>query len=199
MLVFWDERLVFLATPKTASTAVEVALESLASVAVQRPKELKHTPAGRYRRFLQPFLERASGGASFTVVALMREPIDWLGSWYRYRQRDDIADPAKSTAGMSFEAFVEGWLADPRPPFADVGSQARFLSWDGRPGVDRVFRYEALGGFIAFLEDRLRCEIVLPTINVSPPGALDLSEATKARLRRRAAEDFRLYESLTEA
>lgn len=197
MLVFWDERLVFLATPKTASTAIEVALESLASVAIQRPTALKHTTAERYRRFLQPFLERQAR-APFTVVALMRDPVDWLGSWYRYRQRDDIADPAKSTAGMSFEAFVEGWLADPRPPFADVGSQARFLGWQGGLGVDRLFRYEALDSFIAFLEDRLRCEIVLPKINVSPPGELGLSPGLRARLEAGAAEDFRLYAEVAE-
>ena len=35
MLIFWDQRLVFLATPKAGSTAVEVALEPLASLAVQ--------------------------------------------------------------------------------------------------------------------------------------------------------------------
>jgi hypothetical protein len=195
MLVFWEQRLVFLATPKTASTAIEVAIEALASFAVLRPKELKHTPALRYRRFLQPFLERQAG-EPFTVVALMREPVDWLGSWYRYRQRDDIADPAKSTAGLTFEDFVEGWLSDPRPPFADVGSQARFLAGPEGLGVDRLFRYEALDRFIDFLEDRLRCEIVLPKINVSPPGALDLSEGLRARLAVQAAEDFRLYEGL---
>lgn len=195
MLVFWDQRLVFLATPKTASTAIEVALESLATLAIQRPAELKHTPAHRYRRFLAPFLERQAR-APFTVVALMREPVDWLGSWYRYRQRDDIADPARSTQGLSFEEFVTAYLSDPRPAFADVGSQARFLSSGGGLGVDRLFRYEALDAFLEFLEDRLGCEIVLPQINVSPQGDLALSPATRARLEREAAEDFRLYRSL---
>ena len=51
MLVFWDQRLAFLATPKTGSTAIAAALESLAAVSIQRPPLLKHTTVHRYRRF----------------------------------------------------------------------------------------------------------------------------------------------------
>ena len=88
MLVFWEQRLAFLATPKTGSTAIAAALESLAAVSIQRPPLLKHTTVHRYRRFIGPFLEAASK-ENFTLVALMREPKDWLGSWYRFRQREE--------------------------------------------------------------------------------------------------------------
>lgn len=195
MLVFWEQRLAILATPKTGSTAIEAALESLAAVSIQRPPALKHTNVGRFHRFIGPYLE-AAAGAPFTVVALMREPRDWLGSWYRYRQRDDIPDLAKSTAGMGFDAFVNAWCDDPRPAFADVGSQARFLAPpQGRP-ADRIFRYEDIDRFIEFLEDRLDFQIILPRLNVSPAAPLDLSAQTEARLHTVAAEDFRLYASL---
>lgn len=194
MLVFWDQRLAFLATPKTGSTAIAAALESLAAVSIQRPPLLKHTTVHRYRRFVGPYLEAASKD-SFTLVALMREPRDWLGSWYRFRQRDET-DPERSTAGMSFDDFVRGWCADPRPAFADVGSQARFLRARQGVGVDRLFRYEEIEGFVAFLEDRLDCEVILPRLNVSPKGATDLSPATEALLHEVAAEDFTLYQTL---
>jgi len=88
MMVFWQQRLAFLATPKTASTAIEAALGALATLVILRPKELKHTDATRFERFLQLFLSEGSP-APFEVVALMREPRDWLGSWYRDRQRED--------------------------------------------------------------------------------------------------------------
>jgi hypothetical protein len=194
MLVFWDERLAFLATPKTGSTAIAAALESLAAVSVQRPPLLKHTTVHRYRRFVGPYLEAASKD-SFTLVALMREPRDWLGSWYRFRQREDTA-PDRSTREMSFDAFVRAWCDDPRPAFADVGSQARFLRPRQGVGVDRLFRYEDIGAFVQFLEDRLGCEIILPRLNVSPPGLLDLSPATEALLHDAAAEDFAMYAAL---
>ena len=198
MLVFWEERLAFLATPKTGSTAIAAALESLAAVSIQRPPLLKHTNVHRYRRFIGPYLEAASK-AEFTLVALMREPTDWLGSWYRYRQRDRTL-PEQSTKGMSFDAFVQAWCQDPRPEFANIGSQGRFLrprkENGGEKGVDRLFRYEEIDRFVHFLEDRLGCEIILPRLNVSPPGATELSAETEALLRQVAAEDFALYQSL---
>jgi hypothetical protein len=195
VLVFWEQRLVILATPKTGSTAIESALDSLAALSIQRPPVLKHTNVARFNRFVGPYLEAAAGGP-FTVVALMREPRDWLGSWYRYRSRDDIPDAAKSTRGMSFDAFVQAWCRTPRPAFADVGSQARFLKpADGR-GADRVFRYENIGGFIGFLEDRLDFQIILPQLNVSPKGSMELMPETVALLETAAAEDFALYRSL---
>lgn len=195
MLVFWEQRLAFLATPKTGSTAIAAALESLAAVSIQRPPLLKHTTVHRYRRFVGPFLEAASKD-QFTVVALMREPRDWLGSWYRYRQREET-EPGKSTAAMSFDAFVQAWCQDPRPEFADVGSQGRFLRPRQGAGVDRLFRYEEIGEFVHFLEERLDCEITLPRLNVSPQGRTELSAKTEAQLHEVAAEDFALYATLT--
>lgn len=195
MLVFWDQRLVFLATPKTASTAIAAALEPLAAVSIQRPPALKHTTVQRYHRFVGPYLKAASG-EDFTVAALMREPCDWLGSWFRYRLREAVEDEGKSTRGLTFDRFVWDYCRDPQPDHAAVGSQARFLRpRDGR-GPDRLFRYENIGALIAFLEDRLDCEVVLPRLNVSPAASLDLDPATEARLRETAAEDFELYARL---
>jgi Sulfotransferase family len=195
MLVFWDQRLAFLATPKTGSTAIAAALESLAAVSIQRPPLLKHTTVHRYRRFIGPYLEAASKD-TFTLVALMREPTDWLGSWYRFRQREET-EAGKSTRDISFDEFVRAWCREDRPEFADVGSQGRFLRPRQGVGVDRLFRYEAIGTFVHFLEDRLGCEIILPRLNVSPEGATELTSATAALLRAAAAEDFELYATLT--
>ena len=194
MLVFYDQRLAFLATPKTGSTAIAAALESMASVSVQRPPLLKHTTVHRYRRFIGPYLEAASKD-SFTLVALMRDPRDWLGSWFRFRQREET-DPERSTAGMSFDGFVRAWCENPRPIFAEVGSQGKFLRPRQGVGVDRLFRYEEIETFVQFLEDRLGCEIILPRLNVSPPGQTDLTPATEALLHQAAAEDFELYRTL---
>jgi hypothetical protein len=195
MLVFWEERLAFLATPKTGSTAIAAALESLSSVSIQRPPVLKHTTVHRYRRFFGPYLEAASK-AEWTVVALMREPRDWLSSWYRFRQREETP-AAKSTRSMSFDDFVKAWCQDPRPEFADVGSQERFLRPRQGQGVDRLFRYEEIDTFVHFLEDRLGCEIILPRLNVSPAGLTELSTATERLLGEVAADDFALYETLS--
>jgi hypothetical protein len=198
VLVFYDQRLVILATPKTGSTAIASALESLAQVSIQRPGALKHTNVNRYHRHIGPYLA-AAAGAPFTVVALMREPRDWLGSWYRYRQRDGIPKPANRTNDISFDQFVAAWCADKVPDYANVGSQARFLTPGSGARVDYLFRYEAIDGFVNFLEDRLNCGIVLPRLNVSPKGDLELSSASEALLRQKASPDFALYAAVDAA
>lgn len=195
MLVFWDQRLAFLATPKTGSTALAAALEPYAAWSIQRPPLLKHTTAQRYHRFIGPYL-RAASGEDFMTVALMREPLDWLGSWYRFRQRPDLADPRHSTKDKSFDEFVESYCAKPQPGFANVGSQARFLTPPGKPPVDRIFRYEAMGDFVAFLEDRLKVKLQLDRLNVSPPAEVKISAQNLRQLESSMSADFELYEKL---
>ncbi len=194
MLVFWKQRLVILATPKTGTTSIEAALESLSALSVTRPPELKHTPAYRYQRFIRPYL-RASAGGDFTAVALMREPVDWLGSWYRYRRREDVMEAEKSTRGMEFADFVRGYMRDPRPAFAEVGAQAKFLSgMNGEVlGVDKLFRYENIAAFVAYLEEQLDFAIELPHENVSPAGDLALADDLAERLRAHLAQEYALY------
>jgi hypothetical protein len=196
MLIFWKERLVFLATPKTGSTSIETALDSLAHVAIRRPPELRHMTAKNYRKYFEPLL-KAGGSSGFTTVALMREPIDWLGSWYRFRQRDDIPEIERATRGLNFEEAATGYLDGTPGTNMAVGSQASFLGWDqGHVAVDRVFRYEAIDQFVHFLEDRLGCEINLPRLNVSPAGSLEISDLTERRLRKKLAIDLEIYNAL---
>ena len=196
MLIFWKERLVLLATPKTGSTSIETALESLAHVAIRRPPALKHVSAPHFERHLRPWIEQAAGGPVMTL-ALMRDPVDWLGSWWRYRMRDDIADMPKSTAGLSFEEAARAYLADRPEARMNVGSQAHFLGIkDNIAAVDHVFRYEQIEAFVHFLEDRLGGEIILPHLNVSPKGDMTLTPETERQLRTRLAPDYAYYATL---
>ena len=195
MLIFWEKRIVFLATPKAGSTAVEVALEPLSNLSVQRPAVLKHADATAYHRFIAPWLNSVCG-EEFTTVALMREPINWLQSWYRFRLRDDEDTPDRPMREVNFDQFARDYT-DPEPPaYAQVGSQTDFLSYSGARGVDRIFRYEDMAGFINFMEDRLNCAITLPRINVPPHVETPLSPATEAALRGKLAPDLQLYHEL---
>jgi hypothetical protein len=196
MLIFWEQRLVFLATPKAGSTAVEVALESLASVSMQRPAALKHMRAADFHTALGPYLA-AQAGAPFTTVALMREPIGWLRSWYRFRSRDDFEDPDHPMNGKSFDAFAQDYTASKTLPDAEIGTQAAHLCGaEGQPLVDRIFRYEEIEAFVRFLEDRLDCAVTLSRVNVPPAVDVELRPETEAALKRAMAADFALYDSL---
>jgi len=194
MLIFWEKRLVFLATPKAGSTAIEAALEGLANLAVQRPAELKHTNLRTYRHHIEPWLHSITG-EKFTTIALMREPISWLQSWYRFRLRDDGDDPDHTMIGMSFADFAAA-CADPAgSAIAQVGTQSDFLTTT-IDRVDRIFRYEEIESFTHFLEDRLDCGISLPRVNVPPAVDVSLSPGQAEQLRRVMADDFALYASL---
>lgn len=197
MLIFWERRLAILATPKTGSTALVAAIEPFASVAVRRPPSLKHVTVTRFHRTFAPWL-RDQAGERFRVVAMMREPESWLSSWYRFRRRDDVMSPEFSTRDISFDDFVRGWCAKERPAFANVGSQERFL----RPGndgswLDRLFRYEEMDSFVAFLEEEFGRPVILEQRNVSPFASLGLSPEVRDLFRRTAAAEYRMYETLS--
>jgi hypothetical protein len=195
-LVFWKARLVLLAVPKTGTTALEQALMPHADTAIVNPPQQKHCTVRRYRNQLQKFFEQR-GQRKLELMAVVREPVGWLSSWYRYRARDEIRGTANSTAEVSFDAFVDAWLAPAPPEFARVGRQSRFVSEeDGSLGVDHLFRHDQLDRAVAFLEARLDTPLDLGRSNVSPARPVVLSPAMEARLRAEAPEEFALWARL---
>ena len=164
---------------------------------MQRPAALKHTTVRDYQRFVRPYLETAAQ-APFTVVALMRAPQEWLGSWYRFYQKADHAEGPRCTRGLHFDDFVQGWCDDVPPPYADFGTQSEFLTPEAeQDGLDHLFRYADIGHFVHYLEDRLQCEIILPRVNVSPQAELTLCASTHRLMLRRAAADISLYNNIS--
>ncbi|MBO9472099.1 sulfotransferase family 2 domain-containing protein [Shimia sp. R10_1] len=199
MLVFWNKKLVFLSVPKTGTTAIEAALAPVADMVISNPPELKHAPVYRYNRFFRPMFERACNRDDMELMAVMREPVSWLSSWYRYRRRDSMRGHRNATHDVSFDEFVQEYMkGDKKASFANVGSQAKFL--EPRPNgvqVDHLFRYEDQAKLLIFLEERLGQKITLEQRNSSPAMPLDLPEKTLAKLRRKCAAEFELYESLS--
>ena len=195
MLVFWKERLVLLSVPKTGTHAYQKALGPRASMVVSDPPDLKHAPVYRYNRFFRPMFEKM-GADDMELVAVIREPISWLGSWYRYRSRPELDGRPNSTRAISFDQFVEGYLQDPRPPFANVGSPRKFVSnGQGNVAVKHLFQYEQIDLAAGFLEDRLKTPVTLAQANVSPKKDMTLDPGTEARLRGACAAEFDLWHS----
>ncbi|MEM9968779.1 MAG: gamma-glutamyl kinase [Pseudomonadota bacterium] len=196
MLVFYKERLAFLAVPKTGTTAYHSALKDHADVVISGPPELKHMPVYRYNRFMRPMFERACQ-AELELMAVMREPISWLGSWYRYRRRPEMKGHANSTHKVSFDDFIQAYASGAADGFANVGSQAQFLA--PRPNgtaITHYFTYEDQPRLKAFLEDRLGLQFTLARENTSPNMPLHLSEKVEEHLRESCPDEFTLYESI---
>ena len=197
MLIFLRHNLAYLATPKTGTTAVEMALRRYAEIVFA--KNRKHVTAARYARKVAPFLEDAFGIRPDSV-AVMRQPIDQIASWYRYRQASRLLGTPLSTAGVSFDTFVAEVIADAPPPRAEIGSQFKFLT-DGRGEVmaNHVFAYEAQVAFRGFLSERLKTDVQLKVKNASSTASCKLSPETEERLREARAADFALYEAVLAA
>lgn len=197
MMIFWKEKLAFIAVPKTGSTAIETALEPFASASFVRPPKIKHMTHKRFNRFLRPWLAM-EGTEDVKTFAVMREPVSWLGSWYRYRARDELKGHANSTAGISFDTFVEAYLMrENRPAFAMLGSQTQQLSCkQNEIGIDYLFRYEEMQTLLIFLESRFANKITLERFNVSPQFNIALSAPILRQLKAQNPLDFATYEAI---
>ncbi|UWR23994.1 gamma-glutamyl kinase [Sulfitobacter sp. S190] len=196
MLVFYKESLAFLSVPKTGSSAFQTALGPRADMVITEPPLLKHAPVYRYNRFLRPMFKNVCD-VELELMAVMRHPVSWLGSWYRYRQRPFMKGKPNATHDVSFDEFVLAYMKGKRPAFAEVGSQFKFLETQPNgTGVTHLFRYEDQARLIAFLEERLDMTISLGRENVSPQMDLTLSPDIEDRYRRKFSEEFALYDSI---
>ena len=196
MLGFVAPRLVLMSMPKTGTTALEAALADRAQLALRGRPEIKHLTMTQYLTRIEPLL-RNIPGPRFRVVAAIRDPLSWLGSWYRYRQRPQLAGSPNSTAGISFEGFIQDYLSDDRPRYADLGRQSGFLAVPAEQDAPEtlLFQYEQIDLLTDFLAAELKMTISLARLNVSPPGDDTLTPATAERLRATLAEDYALWES----
>lgn len=196
MLVFFKERLAFLAMPKTGTTAYQTALATRADLVITDPPLLKHAPVYRYNRFIRPMFVNVCD-AEMELMAVMREPVSWLSSWYRYRRRPFMKDKPNNTFDVSFDDFVLGYMKGKRPGFAEVGNQLKFLERQPNgTGITHLFRYEDQTRLKGFLEDRLNVKLDLGLENVSPEIDAPLSADVEMRFKRKFAADFELYESI---
>ncbi len=191
MLIFLERQLAFLATPKTGTTAVETALRPHAEVVFK--KNRKHIPAARYANKVAPFLKETFGVRPESV-AVIRDPLDQLVSWYRYRHQDRLDGTPQSTKGVSFDEFLRDVISDSPSKRAQVGRQFAFLtSGRGQVAVDHLFAYERQEVFLDFLTERLEVRIEISRQNVSPRVPAQADPDTVRALERARAEDFELH------
>ena len=197
MLVFSDQNLVFLAVPKTGTTAVEMALKHKADIILTKGR--KHTPALRYRNKIAPFL-RDTFGVDPDPIAVMRDPVEQIRSWYRYRSGPRQHGTPKGTGGCSFDDFVLGVIAEKPPVFAGIGSQYNFLTnAKGDMLVKHLFAYEQQPVFRGFLNEAFGEDIVFKQKNVSPAMQAPLSKDVETQLRSARAPEFDLYQRIIDA
>ena len=188
---------VFLAIPKTGSSAIETAFRPYAQVAPQGIPAIKHTTYAEFQRFLQPFLAaKGFPRDSYEVVCVFREPIDWLSSMWRYRSREKLADPSspkhrRYTGNVSFEQFARAYMEGGR-----VGRPSKFVrALRGQAEVDRVFRYDRFDLLVDFLCEKVGEDVEVGIKNVSPERSFSLSEECERELREFFKPEYQIYQS----
>ncbi|MEO0344369.1 MAG: gamma-glutamyl kinase [Pseudomonadota bacterium] len=191
MLVFLEQSLLIYAPPKTGTTALHRALAPHADLVLRGPA--KHISTIRAEKKLLPLLSSLNAPMP-QGFAIIREPIDWLHSWYRYRTRPDVSED-KSTATLSFDTFVNAYLEHDRPAFARIGQQSKFLSGGGTLSVRHLFAYDHMDHAVEFLNKRLGLTFGLEWVNASPEVKLDLSSENRNRLKHHFAADYALYQN----
>lgn len=172
MLISLKHRFVFLCTPKCASNSIEAMLKPHAEIHLLGSPQVRHTNVRQFERHLRPYLDEVTSENDFELVAVIREPVAWLHSWYRFRARKSLRGGSNknSTAHLSFSEFVTAFLStDSRPEFANVGSQLDFLhDANGSVGVDRLYAYDNLADLEAYFSKLVGAQLSMRAINVSP-------------------------------
>lgn len=195
MLISLKSNLAFLAMPKTGSTAIEAAIGPMCEIRFEGHPRVKHMNARRFERHMRPYLS-GIGHGEIETFCLMREPIDWLSSWWRYRQRPQINGEPQSTKNMTFSQFARRYM-EGDAKVSTIGSQARFVTdGSGVPIVHRLFRYEDFAAVEALLRSRFPKLPPLERVNVSPAASPDLTEAQRAALKAHLAPEYAIYQSI---
>ena len=183
MLVF-PQGLILLSVPKTGSTSLEAAFAPHALVAVTSIACGREVSGNTARHKWGPA----------EVWGVIRDPFDWVRSWYQYRCTMEFAGTSRFALGRTFEQFVDRWAGGERMQGNLLDLQSDFLA-----GADRVYTFEALGVLAKDLGARLGATVALPRLNVSPQQTAYMSDKTADKIRFKAAKDFEIYERLNHA
>jgi hypothetical protein len=190
----------FLSTTKSGSTALEQAFTPHAQVILRGPPRLKHINASGFHKHVEPLLhDQGFPRDSYEVVAIVREPLDWLLSWWRYRSRDALRR-RRGAGGKDVYAgdtsFEEWATAQIDNDMQGIGRMSRFVAVpDGARGVDRLWRYEHLDGAREWMSGRVGEEVSLRVVNASPKRPADVPDALRRRIETYFEPEYRLYEN----
>jgi len=198
MLIGVRKRFVFVANTKTASTSIDAALLDHAEImrAGTSPRKHMHLSSALteydflFENPKYPF-------GSFFKFGVMREPISWINSWYRYRRGNQVESPLP--ASMTFEEF---WRACDWNMIRADGSKSLqrdyFTDADGNNLADVIIPHERINDYIPTIFAALKIHGSLPQLNVSrmPAAPLQISSELLAQMRDFYQPDYELYNRL---
>ena len=194
MLIGVRNRFVFIANSKTASTSIEHSLVGHAEIQRGGGPQRKHIylrDALSEYDFL--FGRDGYGIESFFTFGVMRDPVSWIQSWYRYRCGNKVESPLP--AGMSFGEFwaLNDWN---RTMLQGVPRLQSYFFTDkaGASIVDYIIPYSQLADHFTTICEGLGIKSPLQSKNVSKVKGREIAIAPELaeEMRTFYAEDYAL-------
>ena len=103
MIIDYKNKLIFVATTKTASTSIEKCLSPLGYTGLIGGKaDLKHSSLKVLNSIRKPLKID-----DFTTWCIVRHPVEKLISWYNFRSRPQIKNKARYLGDKSFTDFLD--------------------------------------------------------------------------------------------
>ena len=198
MLISVEKRFVFVANTKTASTSIEQVLTPYAEIRRIGTPDRKHTSlhAGM-TSYDYMFAQPEHDPTTYFKFGVMRDPIDWIGSWFRYRKGNTVESPLPPD--MDFDAFWarKDWNIE-RPNGGGKNLQRdMFCAPDGTLLADVIIPFPRLGDIFGEICDALDIKVSLQRRNVSVINeSVEVSDELRAEMQAFYAEDYALFDRL---
>ena len=200
MLIGVRKRFVFVANTKTASTSIDFVLAAHAEIMRAGSPERKHMRLGDVAaEYWFLFNNPKFPFDSFFKFGVMREPISWINSWYRYRRGNNTASPLP--ADMTFEEFWRSGDWNTQRPGGKKYLQSNFFTdAAGKNLADVIIPYERMDDYIPQIFSALKVPHTLPRKNVSQmrETPLQVSPEFLAEMREFYQPDYAIYDRLDE-
>tara|TARA_Y100000296_G_scaffold80962_1_gene107209 strand:+ start:1210 stop:1779 length:570 start_codon:yes stop_codon:yes gene_type:complete len=186
---------------KAASTSIESELSNFFNISISGEHIVKHINFRNYESKVLPMLSNFVSTERIETMCIIREPVSWVRSWYKYRSRESILQTGKKNnycGHLTFEQFVLEYMKpSKRESFANLNTQWDFVKdKNNELGINHLFKYDELDTFKNFVEKRIGKSLTIPSLNVSPNVDSDLSAETSKKLKRYLAKDIELYEGI---
>lgn len=197
MMISVKYNFVFLSNQKCASTSIEAMLKPYSDILLVGNPALRHTNYKSYCQYIEPYIKARVGIESIETICVLREPLSWLHSWYKYRARIALRKSShpnhiNSTFGIAFSDFIKAYLLDSPPPFANVGLQQEFVEdISGNIGVSKIFTYENLDYFLQYMRQKINKGLELERLNSSPKKSTGSNLTSRLNCIKRKLDEAR--------
>ena len=197
MLISVSKRFIFVANTKTASTSIENALLPHGDLIASGTPERRHMPLQTVLKSYPYLFDHPNHARQkFFKFGVMRDPIDWIYSWFRYRKGNAVQSPLPQD--MTFEAFWR--LQDWNIMRINGRKHLQIQAFQGRKGnilADMIIPYHQISDMYPQVAHLLGVSSELPQHNVSNlPNDHDIPAHLQDEMHAFYGEDYELWASL---